>query len=145
MLSIIAGALRPRNTRVWALAACIGSLAAACDKLPLLAPTGSKVTLSSNSSVVQTNGTAEIRATVLEQSGTPVQNGTTVTFTTNLGALSPTEARTLNGVAQVQFVGNGQSGKAQIRAISGGAASDPPLELSVGAAATSRVNVSASP
>ncbi len=145
MLSIITGALPPRNVKVWALAACLGSLASACDKLPLLAPTGSKVTLSSNSTVVQANGTADIRATVLEQSGTPVQNGTTVTFTTNLGALSPTEARTLNGVAQVQFVGNGQSGKAQIRAISGGAASDPPLELSVGAAATSRVNVSASP
>ena len=48
---------------------------------------------------MQANGTAEIRATVLEASGTPVQNGTTVTFTTNLGALSPTEARTTNGVA----------------------------------------------
>ena len=47
----------------------------------------------------------------------------------------PVEARTLNGVATVQFLGNGQSGKATIKAISGGAASDA-LELSVGAAAT---------
>ena len=30
----------------------------------------------------QANGNAEIRATVLESSGTPVQNGTTVTFST---------------------------------------------------------------
>ena len=130
---------------MWALAACVASLASACDKLPLLAPTGSKVTLSSNSSVVQANGTAEIRATVLEQSGTPVQNGTTVTFTTNLGALSPTEARTLNGVAPVQFVGNGQSGKAQIRAISEAPQHGNAAELSVGCGRPRRVNVSATP
>ena len=68
--------------------------ASACDKVPLLAPQASTITVSSNSSVVQANGTAEIRATVLEPSGTAVQNGTTVTFTTTLGALSPAEART---------------------------------------------------
>jgi chitodextrinase len=81
---------------------------------------------------------------VLEQGGTPVQNGTTVTFTTNLGALSPQDARTLNGVATVQFLGNGQSGKASIKAISGGAASEA-LEISVGAGAAGRVNLTANP
>jgi hypothetical protein len=81
---------------------------------------------------------------VLEQAGTPVQNGTTVTFSTTLGALSPFEARTLNGVATVQFLGNGQSGKATIKAISGGAASEG-LDISVGAAAAGRVNLTASP
>jgi hypothetical protein len=112
--------------------------------MPLLAPPSSTIKLSTASTVVQTNGTTEIRATVLEPSGTPVHNGTTVTFTTNLGTVSPVDARTLNGVATVQFLGNGQSGKAQVRAISGGAASDP-LELSVGAAAAGRVVVTANP
>ena len=129
---------------MWALAACMGILASGCDKMPLLAPQLSTITVSSSSSVVQANGTAEIRATVLEQPGTPVQNGTTVTFTTNLGTLTPSEARTLNGVATVQFVGNGQSGTAEIKAISGGAVSEA-LALSVGAAAAGRVNVSANP
>jgi hypothetical protein len=119
-------------------------LALGCDKLPLLAPQQSTITLSAGNAVVQANGTTEIRATVLEQGGTPVQNGTTVTFTTNLGALSPTDARTLNGVATVQFLGNGQSGKASIKAISGGAASEA-LELSVGAGAAGRVNLTANP
>jgi protocatechuate 3,4-dioxygenase beta subunit len=144
MLSIITGLGRSGNLRVWSLAAGMAILAAACDKLPLLAPRESTIKLSTASTVVQANGTTEIRATVLEPSGTPVQNGTTVTFTTNLGTLSPTEARTFNGVAAVQFLGNGQSGKASIRAISGGAASDP-LEVSVGAAATGRVVVTANP
>jgi hypothetical protein len=142
MISIITGLRQSANLRLWV--ACAAILASACDKLPLLAPQESTIKLSAASTVVQTNGTTEIRATVLEPSGTPVQNGTTVTFTTNLGTISPVDARTLNGVATAQFLGNGQSGKATITAISGGAASDP-LELSVGAAAAGRVSVTANP
>lgn len=143
MLSTIAGLARPTNLLGCALAAS-AALLAGCDKLPLLAPQESTITLSTASSVVQANGATEIRATVLEQAGTPVQNGTTVTFTTNLGTLSPTDARTVNGVATVQFLGNGQSGTASIRAISGGAASEA-IEIAVGAAATNRVTVTATP
>jgi hypothetical protein len=47
-------------------------------------------------------------------------------------------------VATVQFRGNGQSGKATLRAISGSATSDP-LEISVGAAAATRVSLTATP
>jgi hypothetical protein len=143
MLSTITGLTRSTNL-LWALGACACLLMAGCDKLPLLAPQESTITLSTASTVVQANGVTELRATVLEQGGTPVQNGTTVTFSTTLGTLSPTDARTTNGVATVQFLGNGQSGTASVRAISGGAASEP-LEISVGAAATSRVTLTASP
>ena len=93
---------------------------------------------------MQANGVTEIRATVIEESGTPVHNGTTVMFTTTLGTLSPPESRTENGVAKVQFLANGQSGRASVKAISGGAASEA-LELTLGAAATSRVSLTASP
>ena len=86
MHSIITGLDRSGNLRIWALAALVAVLSVACDKLPLLAPQASTITLSTASSVVQANGATEIRATVLEPSGTPVHNGTTVTFTTNLGA-----------------------------------------------------------
>jgi hypothetical protein len=144
MLSIITGLGGSRNLCVGALLASAGVLAAACDKLPLLAPQDSKITLSTASTIVQANGTTEIRATVLEPSGTPVQNGTTVTFTTNLGAMSPTEARTLNGVAAARFIANGQSGAAAITAISGGAASEA-LTLTVGAAAVNGISLNASP
>src|SRR5687768_15341488 len=116
MHSIITGLGRSGNLRVWTLVTSM-LMTGACDKLPLLAPQSSTIKLSSASANVQANGTTEIRATVLEPSGTPVQNGTTVTFTTNLGTVSPVDARTLNGVATVQFLGNGQSGKASVRAI----------------------------
>lgn len=130
---------------VWVTLAQGALWGVACDKVPLLAPSGSEITLSSNTSIVQSNGVAEIRATVLESSGTPVQNGTLVTFTTNLGTLSPPEARTVNGTATVQFVGNGQSGEAEISAVSGGAKPDSTLKLKVGAAAAGRIGLSANP
>ena len=140
---MITGSVVSRNLNVWAMVAC-AMLVASCDKMPLLAPQESTITLASNSSIVQANGTAEIRATVLEKGGIAVQNGTTVTFTTNLGALSPNEARTHNGVATVQFVANGQSGTAEIGAISGGAKAEN-ITLAVGSAAAGRVVVTASP
>ena len=93
---------------------------------------------------MQANGTTQIHAIVIEPSGTPVHDGTTVLFTTNLGTLLPVEARTQNGVATVQFLGNGQSGTATIKALSGGSASEA-LELSVGAGASGRVSVTANP
>jgi hypothetical protein len=144
MLSIITGLGRGVNLRLWAFAATVGVLSVACDQMALLAPQESTITLSTASSIVQANGTTEIRATVLEPSKTPVQNGTMVTFTTNLGSFSPADARTTNGVAVARFVANGQSGTAAIKAISGGAASEA-LTLTVGAAAANAVSVNANP
>ena len=49
---------------------------AACDKVPLLAPTASVITVVSSRSVLPVKGSAEIIATVIEPSGTPANNGT---------------------------------------------------------------------
>ncbi len=135
------------NLRLWGvlLAGALGL--AGCDKVPLLAPSESTISLATNSAIVQANGTAHISATVLESSGTPVQNGTSVTFSTNFGTLSATEARTTNGVATVDFLAGGQSGIAEVRAASGAAQPDDtvPLKLTVGGAAASRIQLSANP
>ena len=144
MLSIITGLGWRGNLPVWAITAVAGILTVACDQMPLLAPRESTITLSTASAIVQANGTTEIRATVLEASGTPVHNGTSVVFTTNLGALSSETATTMNGVATVRFIANGQSGTAAIKAISGGATSEA-LTLTVGAAAANTVTLNANP
>src|SRR4051794_23466244 len=105
MFSIITAHRFPKNPVVWALLLTALSIAASgCDKTPLLAPNSSTIALSTSSSVVQSNGTAEIRATVLEAPATPAQNGTTATSSTTLGPVSPADARTVNGVATTQFV-----------------------------------------
>ena len=137
--------------------------ASACDKMPLLAPAGTVITIFPTATNVPANGSTEIVATVIENgttatpptnggtgttstagSGTPVHNGTLVTFTTTIGRIEPTEARTNNGQVRVRFFGNDQSGQATITAFSGGA-SGTFENLMVGSAAAERVLISASP
>ena len=96
-------------------------VAISCDRVPLLAPTNSTVTLDAGSRVVETGGSTSVSAMVIEQSGTPVQNGTVVRFTTTLGRLDPVEAQTRNGVATTTFFAGNDSGVAEVRATSGGA------------------------
>jgi hypothetical protein len=73
-----------------------------------------------------------------------VHNGTLVVFTTTLGQLDLTEARTNNGRANVRLSANGSSGVARITASSGGARSEA-LEITIGAAAADTVSLAASP
>jgi PKD repeat protein len=89
----------------------------------------------------------EIRASIVELSGTSVHNGTLVTFTTDLGRLEPQEARTNNGQAVVTLHAGTESGIATVRAFSGGAQSvgDGGLPLVIGAAAAETMTVTATP
>jgi hypothetical protein len=110
-----------RTATTSALAIVLAMLLAACDKVPLIAPSGSAITLSANSTTVPTNGTVGLTAFVIESGGTPVQNGTSVRFTTTLGTITPSDAQTANGVAVATFNAGANSGVATIHAVSGGA------------------------
>src|SRR3954471_22321239 len=66
----------------------------ACNRVPLLAPSGSTITLTTATSVLPVNGKATIIAQVVENAGTAPQAGTHVTFTTSLGTIQPSEATT---------------------------------------------------
>ena len=129
---------------VHAIALAAGLLAAGCDKVPLLAPSNTTIRLISNVSVLPTNGTTDITAVVIEAAGTPVQNGTVVTFTSSLGTVDPREARTSNGQVTVRYNSGSQSGTAKVGAFSGGSKSDD-LEILVGSAAAGGVSVRANP
>ena len=115
----------------------------ACDKVALLAPTGSTVTLNINKTSVAIGGTAEVVAVVVEAAGTAPQNGTMVTFSSSFGTMTPIEAPTQGGIARAIFTGTG-SGTAKIGAFSG-AAKATEIELKVGGAAAERVTVRTEP
>jgi PKD domain/Bacterial Ig-like domain (group 1) len=132
--------LAPRTTLFLALA--LVAAASGCDKVPLLAPTNSTIRLVAAVGVVPNGGTIDITAVVIESAGTPVQNGTVVSFTSQLGNIEPRESRTQNGQVTVKFTAGSQSGTAKIMAFSGGSKSDD-LEVLVGAAAAAVVNVRA--
>jgi adhesin/invasin len=141
----------PRVQPVLASFAVLAGLAIstfACQKVPLLAPGGSILTLTSTVTTLPINGSAEIVAQVIEPAGTPPQRGTLITFTTTLGSIQPQSAETdTSGLVRVRFLSGNNSGTATITAISGGVASSTqsPLRILVGTAAVGRVFVSADP
>jgi PKD repeat protein len=94
--------------------------AGGCTRMPLTAPTKSTIQLSA-APTVPLNGSVDVVATVIEGSGTPVQDGTLVSFTATLGHVEPSEARTDNGKVTVSFVAGTQSGMATVTALSGAA------------------------
>jgi hypothetical protein len=96
-------------------------LVTACTKVPLLAPTGSSITLTAAATTLPVNGSTDLIAQVLEAGGTPPQNHTLVTFTTNLGTVQPSQAETFGGRVTVKFFAGSTSGEAKIVATSGGA------------------------
>jgi Bacterial Ig-like domain (group 1)/PKD domain len=154
-------------------------ISSSCDKVPLLAPGGTVISLFPSANTVPLNGEIEIIAVAIENgtastpspsatptppptpgaptqpttpttptstpaAGTPVHNGTVISFTTTIGRIEPAEARTNNGQARVRLIAGNQSGTATITAFSGGASAR--LEnVRVGSAAAERVLLSASP
>ena len=125
-----------------------GALSVACDSVPLLAPSGSTITLTSAATALPLNGTAEIIAQVIEPAGTPPQRGTLITFTTTLGRVQPFEAETdSSGRVIVRFAAGDSSGTATITASSGGTnvGANGAIKIAVGTAAVGRVSVSANP
>ena len=139
-----------------ALALIAAVLTTGCDKVPLLAPANSTINLSASTLVVPTNGTTGLTAFVTESSGTPVQNGTTVRFTTTLGTVTPVETQTTNGIAVATFQAGTSSGVAEVHAISGGATGSTSgtgtaatttnvVKITVGAAAVNAVTLRANP
>ena len=140
-----------RSAVATAVALFCVALIAGCDRAQLLAPTQSTIFVSAGTRVLPPNGSTEITAVVTEQAGTPVQNGTTVRFTTNLGRLDPVEAQTRNGVAVTTFFAANSSGLATVRALSGGATGGEgetgtnSVDITVGAAAVETVTLRANP
>ena len=139
------------------------AIVASCDKVPLLAPTGTVINLFPATTSVSLNSEVTIVATVIENgvatggtggpggggttsrsgNGTPVQNGTVISFTTTIGRIEPADARTTNGQVNVRLITGNVSGTATITAYSGGASSQTTLK--VGTAAVKTVVLTTSP
>jgi PKD repeat protein len=137
-----------RIVPVGIVVATVALLASACEKVPLLAPSGSVITLTAANTAVATNSDTQLIAQVIEASGTPPHSGTRVVFLTTLGSIQPPEADTdINGRVVVTFKAGSANGVATISASSGGASASGAnaLKIAVGAAAVGGISVSASP
>lgn len=157
---MLMGLMLPRFRRLLASSAALFAVTfgvASCERVPLLAPTGSTITLTSTASSLPFNGSADIIAQVIEASGTPPHSGTTISFTTNLGTFQTADAETdVAGRVVVKFLAGTTSGTANIIALSGGVNSGTTtsgtttttgnaLKIAIGAAAVGSITASASP
>ena len=148
MVTVFMMISRPRSAAWLALATVSMVSLMACQRVPLLAPSGSTITLTTTATALPVNGTTQLIAQIIEPAGTPPQRGTHVTFTTTLGTIRPSETETnVNGQAIVLFDAGGASGTATITAISGGVnvGATGALRILVGTAAVGRVIVNANP
>src|SRR4051794_18505010 len=139
--------IRPASVLA-ALLAVAGLITVACQKVPLLAPSGSTITLTTTATTLPTGGSTPIIAQGVEAARAPPHEGTHVTFTTSLGSIQPAEAETdIAGRAIVRFIAGNANGTATITAISGGVsvAAANQVKISVGAAAVGAISVSATP
>ncbi len=151
---MIARPIAPGSGVRQALVALVLLVAAAtsCNRVPLTAPTESTIQLFSTAPSVPLNGSIDLVATITEEAGTPVPDGTLVSFTTTLGHIDPSETRTNNGKATVKLVAGSQSGTATVTAFSGAAtsggedgAAGASIEIAIGAAAAETISVRAEP
>jgi hypothetical protein len=144
----------PVKRRLIVLAmALIAATCAACDRVPLTAPTESTIQLFSTAPSVPLNGSVDLVATITEKAGTPVPVGTLVSFVTTLGRVDPSETRTTNGKATAKLMAGTQSGTATVTAFSGAATggsgdnvtAGASIPVLIGAAAAETVTVRAEP
>lgn len=139
-------ALRPSRLRQASCAVLLLALAAtSCKKVALTAPTGSTLQLMTSRTTIGLGSTVTITAIVMESSGTPVHDGTSVSFFSTLGTMNPAVATTTNGQATSQLVTDTVSGTAEISAVSGSAKLASTVKVTVGAVAVGRVDLSTNP
>ena len=148
-IKMVIGFMVSRSLRSATLASLVAAVAlsAACQKVPLLAPAGSTITLTTAASTLPINGSTDVIAQIIESGGVPPHEGTRVTFTTSLGRLQPSEADTdVGGRAIVKFIAT-TSGVASITALSGGTsiAAANAVKIQIGAAAVGGLSLQANP
>lgn len=153
MVTRVLSSLRAAG-RLTAIVCLVTFGASACDNMPLTAPSGTSITLLAATNNLPLDGSAEITAvlieggtgttgneqTVLPGVGTPVHNGTVVSFRTTLGRIEPSESETRDGRATATLIADGRSGTATITAFSGPASKT--LAVTIGPPPASALSIS---
>jgi hypothetical protein len=114
-----------------------------CDKASPVAPEGSVLTISASPNRIASNGTAQITVTARKSNGFPVNPGTTVFLSTTRGSIPESGRTDDNGVVHATLSGNGESGKATVKA-NAGAAEEAMIDVQIGIFAAS-LTLQASP
>lgn len=108
--------MRNRLLVLLSVAALVGL---SCDKGTPVAPSDAILRISVTPDRITARGSAEVTVVAMRANGNPVNLGTEVRFTTNIGSLPEVVATDSAGVAKATLRGDGRVGTAKITAMSG--------------------------
>jgi adhesin/invasin len=100
-------------------AVLLAALAVACDKATPVAPEGTVLAISANPTRIGLTGTSTIRVNGRKPDGNPLNEGTEIRLSTNLGTLPGVVAVDSNGAATATLRADGRSGAATVTATTG--------------------------
>jgi len=116
---------------------------AACDKASPVAPAGTVLSVTANPTQIGANGTSQIRVVALRANGTPVNPGTQIRMSSNLGTIDPLVEVGEGGIAVGTLRGDGRIGTATVTAAVG-AETTATVDVAVGQVAAN-LSVQATP
>jgi hypothetical protein len=125
-----------------AVSALIGL--SACDKANPVAPEGTVLTITATPSQISPSGSSTIQVFALKPNGTPVNPGTQIRLTTDLGTVTPIVEADSSGVAIGTLEADGRVGTATVTARAGAVVEGVSTTVQVGQPATS-ITLQASP
>lgn len=126
-----------------ALLALFSVVLSSCDEGTPVAPEGTILRISANPTRIAKTGTSNVTLQALRSTGNPVNPGTEIRLSTNIGQIDSVVYTDADGVAHATLRGDGRVGVATIAAYSGGV--EPvETEVEVGARAGA-ISVSADP
>jgi hypothetical protein len=126
-----------------ALLALFSVVLSSCDEGTPVAPEGTILRISANPTRIAKTGTSNITLQALRSNGNPVNPGTEIRLSSNIGLIDPVVYTDTDGVAHATLRGDGRVGVATVSAYSGGV--EPvETEVEVGSRAGA-ISVSADP
>lgn len=111
-----------------ALLALFSAALVSCDEGTPVSPPGTILHISANPTRIAKTGTSNITLQALRSTGNPVNPGTEIRLSTNIGQIEPVVYTDDDGVAHATLRGDGRVGVATIAAYSGG---NEPVEAEV--------------
>jgi hypothetical protein len=111
---------------------------AGCDKATPVAPAGTILTISANPSQIALNGTSTITVVGRKPDGNPLNPGTEIRLTSDIGTIASIVTTDSSGTASTVFHADSRTGTAKIMASTGGGDAKAEADIQVGSGSGSK-------
>lgn len=114
---------------------------AGCDKATPVAPSGTVLTISANPSRIGLNGTSTITVVGRKPDGNPLNPGTEIRLSSDIGTITSIVTTDSSGTASAVFHADGRTGTAKVMATTGGGDAKAEADIQVGQGSGSKPTV----